>query len=164
MALTLHDRRVMAVIRSTGGHFFEMFDFILFGFYATYISHTFFPAGTAYASLMLTLLTFGAGFLMRPLGAIVLGAYIDRVGPPEGADRIAGPDGGVDARDCLHPRLRFTIGAAWHRLLVLLGRLVQGLLRRCRAGRRGCLLGRDGAAAATRASSLRGSRWRSRLA
>ena len=29
---------------------------------------------------MLSLMTFGAGFLMRPLGAIVLGAYIDRHG------------------------------------------------------------------------------------
>ena len=51
----------------------EMFDFFLFGFYATYISKAFFPAGDEFASLMLTFMTFGAGFLMRPLGALVLG-------------------------------------------------------------------------------------------
>ena len=33
---------------------------------------------------MPTFMTFGAGFLMRPLGAIVLGAYIDRIGRRQG--------------------------------------------------------------------------------
>jgi MFS transporter, MHS family, citrate/tricarballylate:H+ symporter len=76
--------RLGAVLRVTSGNFLEMFDFFLFGFYATAISRTFFPAGSEYASLMLTFGTFGAGFLMRPLGAIVLGAYIDRVGRRRG--------------------------------------------------------------------------------
>lgn len=62
----------------------EMFDFFLFGFYATYISKAFFPAGDEFASLMLTFMTFGAGFLMRPLGAIFLGAYVDKVGRRQG--------------------------------------------------------------------------------
>ncbi len=44
------------------------------------ISKAFFPAGNEFASLMLTFMTFGAGFLMRPLGAIFLGAFVDRVG------------------------------------------------------------------------------------
>lgn len=68
------------VLRVTSGNFMEMFDFFLFGFYATHISKTFFPGGDEFASLMLTFMTFGAGFLMRPLGAIFLGAYVDRVG------------------------------------------------------------------------------------
>jgi MHS family citrate/tricarballylate:H+ symporter-like MFS transporter len=72
------------VLRVTSGNFMEMFDFFLFGFYATYISKTFFPAGDEFASLMLTFMTFGAGFLMRPLGAIFLGAYVDRVGRRQG--------------------------------------------------------------------------------
>ncbi len=73
-----------AVLRVTSGNFLEMFDFFLFGFYATYISKAFFPASSEFASLMLTFGTFGAGFLMRPLGAIILGAYIDRVGRRKG--------------------------------------------------------------------------------
>lgn len=62
----------------------EMFDFFLFWFDATCIAQTFFPAGDEFAALMLTCMTFGAGLLMRPLGAILLGAYVDRVGRRKG--------------------------------------------------------------------------------
>ena len=72
------------VLRVTSGNFLEMFDFFLFGFYATYVSKAFFPANNEFASLMLTFGTFGAGFLMRPLGAIILGAYTDRIGRRKG--------------------------------------------------------------------------------
>ncbi|WP_321962473.1 MFS transporter [Paraburkholderia sp. J7] len=72
--------RAAAVLRVTSGNFLEQFDFFLFGFYATSISKIFFPSSSEYASLMLTFAVFGAGFLMRPLGAILLGAYIDKVG------------------------------------------------------------------------------------
>ena len=75
---------IATVLRVTSGNFLEMFDFFLFGFYATYISKAFFPAGSDFASLMLTFMTFGAGFLMRPLGAIILGAYIDQIGRRKG--------------------------------------------------------------------------------
>jgi MHS family citrate/tricarballylate:H+ symporter-like MFS transporter len=44
------------------------------------IGQTLFPASSAYASLMLSLATFGAGFVTRPIGAVVIGAYADRVG------------------------------------------------------------------------------------
>src|SRR5262249_658827 len=44
------------------------------------IAHAFFPSDNEITSLLFTFMTFGAGFLMRPLGAIVLGAYVDRVG------------------------------------------------------------------------------------
>ena len=76
--------RVGAILRATSGNFLEQFDFFLFGFYATYISKTFFPTDSEFASLMLTFAVFGAGFLMRPLGAIILGAYIDEVGRRKG--------------------------------------------------------------------------------
>lgn len=72
------------VLRVTSGNFMEMFDFFLFGFYATAISQTFFPSDNEVTSLMMTLMTFGAGFLMRPLGAVILGAYVDRVGRRRG--------------------------------------------------------------------------------
>ena len=72
--------KIATVLRVTSGNFMEMFDFFLFGFYATPIVLTFFPTGDEFAALMLTFMTFGAGFLMGPLGAIFLGAYVDRVG------------------------------------------------------------------------------------
>jgi len=76
--------KIGAVLRVTSGNFLEQFDFFLFGFYATYLAKAFFPAQSEFASLMLTFSAFGVGFLMRPLGAIVLGAYIDKVGRRKG--------------------------------------------------------------------------------
>lgn len=75
---------IATVLRVTSGNFLEMFDFFLFGFYATAISRAFFPSGSDFASLMLTFMTFGAGFLMRPLGAVILGAYVDQIGRRKG--------------------------------------------------------------------------------
>src|SRR5438445_7039183 len=57
-----------------------MYDFMVFGYYASSIGAAFFPSGNPFLSLMLSLMTFGAGFLMRPLGAVVLGAYTDKYG------------------------------------------------------------------------------------
>ncbi|SDJ68858.1 metabolite-proton symporter [Pseudomonas delhiensis] len=76
--------KAKAVFRVVSGNFLEMYDFMVYGFYATAIAKTFFPGDDPFASLMLSLATFGAGFLMRPLGAIFLGAYIDRHGRRQG--------------------------------------------------------------------------------
>src|SRR5512135_1069795 len=72
--------KVGNVVRVSAGNFLEMYDFMVYAYYASYIAREIFPASNAYASLMMTLGTFGAGYLMRPLGAVVLGAYVDRVG------------------------------------------------------------------------------------
>jgi MFS family permease len=72
--------KIWSVIRVCSGNFLEMYDFMVFGYYASAIGKAFFPSGSAFVSLMLSLMTFGAGFLMRPLGALVLGAYTDRHG------------------------------------------------------------------------------------
>ena len=57
-----------------------MFDFMVYGFYAGVIAKVLFPSGDDYAGLLLSWMTFGAGFLMRPLGAVFLGAYADKHG------------------------------------------------------------------------------------
>ena len=72
--------KIWSVIRVSSGNFLEMYDFMVFGYYASAIGKAFFPNGSAFVSLMLSLMTFGAGFLMRPFGALVLGAYTDRHG------------------------------------------------------------------------------------
>src|SRR4030088_3321298 len=72
--------KIWAVVRVSSGNFLEMYDFMVFGYYAAAIGRAFFPAGNPFVSLMLFLMTFGAGCLMRPLGAIVLGAYTDKHG------------------------------------------------------------------------------------
>src|ERR1700758_2844348 len=76
--------KIGMVLRVTSGNFLEMFDFFLSGVFASYIAKAFFPLESQYASLLLTFVAFGAGFLMRPLGAIFLGAYVDRVGRRRG--------------------------------------------------------------------------------
>ncbi|MBV8210169.1 MAG: MFS transporter [Burkholderiaceae bacterium] len=116
--------RFATVLRVTSGNFLEMFDFFLYGFYATYIAKAFFPVGNDYASLMLTFVTFGAGFLMRPLGAIVLGSYIDRIGRRKGLIVT------LAIMACGTLMIAFvptyaTLGLAAP-LLVLAGRLLQG--------------------------------------
>src|ERR1700736_277988 len=72
--------RIGAILRATSGNFLEQFDFFLFGFYASYIAKAFFPSENETAALLNTFGVFWLGALMRPVGAIVLGAYIDRIG------------------------------------------------------------------------------------
>lgn len=116
--------KIATVLRVTSGNFLEMFDFFLFGFYATYISKTFFPTESDVASLMLTFATFGAGFLMRPLGAVILGAYVDHIGRRKGLILTLG----IMAMGTL--LIAFVPGYAaigpLAPLLVLIGRLLQG--------------------------------------
>ena len=113
-----------AVARVTGGNFLEMFDFMVYGFYASAIAHAMFPSGNEFLSLMLSLVTFGVGFLMRPLGAIVLGGYIDRHGRRKGLIvTLALMASGVLLL-ALTPTYS-TIGY-FAPVLVLIGRLLQG--------------------------------------
>src|ERR1700682_3729625 len=72
--------RIGAILRATSGNFLEQFDFFLFGFYAPYIAKAFFPSENETAALLNTFGVFWVRALMRPVGAIVLGAYIDRIG------------------------------------------------------------------------------------
>src|SRR4029077_6518904 len=72
--------KAWSIVRVSSGNFLEMYDLLVFGYYAPSIGAAFFPSGSPFVSLMLSLMTFGAGFLMRPLGALVLGAYTDRHG------------------------------------------------------------------------------------
>src|ERR1700722_13418388 len=80
MAIRENSSKARSVIRVSSGNFPEMFDFMVYAYYASYIAREIFPSNSEFASLMMTLGTFGAGYLMRPLGAVVLGAYVDRHG------------------------------------------------------------------------------------
>lgn len=112
------------VFRVTSGNFLEQFDFFLFGFYATHIAAAFFPASNEFASLMMTFAVFGAGFLMRPLGAVLLGAYIDDVGRRKGLIVTLAIMASGTLLIVLVPGYA-SIGL-WAPALVLLGRLLQG--------------------------------------
>jgi MFS transporter, MHS family, proline/betaine transporter len=62
------------------GNVLEWYDFIVFGLLTVVISRLFFPTNSQYASLLLTTATFGVGFVMRPVGGLLLGIYADRKG------------------------------------------------------------------------------------
>ncbi|MGZ5933058.1 MAG: MFS transporter [Rhizomicrobium sp.] len=68
------------VAAATIGNALEFYDFVTYAFFAIQIGHAFFPSHTAYGSLLLSLATFGAGFVTRPIGGLVIGAYADRAG------------------------------------------------------------------------------------
>src|ERR1700674_5370142 len=124
--LTSSDRKakIWSVIRVSSGNFLEMYDFMVFGYYAAAIGRAFFPSGSEFASLMLSLMTFGVGFLMRPLGAIVLGAYTDHHGRRAGLVlTLALMSVGILSIACM-PGYE-TIGLLAP-LLVVVGRLLQG--------------------------------------
>src|SRR4051812_41671532 len=71
-------RRV--IVASSLGTLFEWYDFYLYGSLAVFFGGLFFPAGNETAQLLASLATFGAGFFVRPLGAIVFGQIGDRIG------------------------------------------------------------------------------------
>ncbi|HEY3637125.1 MAG TPA: MFS transporter [Rhizomicrobium sp.] len=68
------------VVAAVIGNALEFYDFITYAFFAVQIGHVFFPVRDAYVSLMLSLGIFAAGFIMRPVGGIVIGWYADRTG------------------------------------------------------------------------------------
>jgi MFS family permease len=124
--IPLSDRKskLWSVIRVSSGNFLEMYDFMVFGYYAAAIGKAFFPSGNPFVSLMLSLMTFGAGFLMRPVGAIVLGAYTDRNGRRAGLLLTLGlMSVGIFSIACMPGYATIGLLAP---LFVLIGRLLQG--------------------------------------
>lgn len=69
-----------AVVAVVVGNWLEFYDFLVFTFFAVMIGDAFFPAESAIGRLLGALATFGVGFVTRPLGAAVIGAYGDRAG------------------------------------------------------------------------------------
>ncbi|TCZ65574.1 MFS transporter [Roseicella aquatilis] len=71
-------KRVVAA--TVAGNALEFYDFITYAFFAVYIGQAFFPASTPFMSLLLSVGVFGVGFVFRPLGGVLIGAYADRAG------------------------------------------------------------------------------------
>lgn len=68
------------VAASVAGNALEFYDFTTYAFFAVYIGKTFFPASTPLMSLLLSVAVFGVGFVTRPIGAVLIGAFADRAG------------------------------------------------------------------------------------
>ncbi|MEX3968052.1 MFS transporter [Paraburkholderia sp. EG286B] len=112
------------VFSSSIGNALEWFDFLVYGYFAPIIAKQFFPVHDEWLSTLLAVGTFGISFLMRPLGAIVLGVYGDRKGRKAALTlAIALMMAGTLAMAVMPPYASIGIAAP---LLILLARLVQG--------------------------------------
>jgi MFS transporter, MHS family, proline/betaine transporter len=116
--------RTRQIVAAVIGNALEWYDFVVFGFLTVIISRLFFPGESEYASLLLTMATFGVGFFMRPVGGIVLGIYADRKGRKAALQLIIGLMTLAMAIIAFAPPYA-AIGVAAP-LLIVLARLLQG--------------------------------------
>jgi MFS transporter, MHS family, proline/betaine transporter len=72
------------IVAATIGNVLEWFDFLVYGFFAVTIAEVFFPVGSPTVSLLITFGTFGLAYVVRPLGAVIVGTYTDRAGRKAG--------------------------------------------------------------------------------
>jgi MFS family permease len=79
-----HRRLPGVIVAATIGNVLEWFDFLVYGYFASYIAEVFFPAHDPTVSLLITWSTFGLSYLARPLGAVIIGTYTDRAGRKAG--------------------------------------------------------------------------------
>ncbi len=77
-------RLTSVIVAATIGNALEWFDFLVYGFFATTLAEVFFPTGDPSVSLMITFGAFGLSYVVRPLGAAVIGSYTDRAGRKSG--------------------------------------------------------------------------------
>jgi MFS transporter, MHS family, proline/betaine transporter len=69
-----------AILAASVGNVLEWYDFSVYALFAIYIAANFFPHGNHGADLVSAFLLFGLGFVIRPVGAVVVGIYGDRAG------------------------------------------------------------------------------------
>jgi MFS family permease len=122
-----HPRTSMALVitASTLGTVFEWYDFFVYGTLAAIIAQHFFPADNPSISLLIALATFGVGFGMRPLGAVLFGVLGDRLGRKYTFLATVALMGGATAVIGVLPTYQ-QIGIAAP-ILLLLARVAQGL-------------------------------------
>jgi MHS family proline/betaine transporter-like MFS transporter len=123
-AITQSRMRRRVVLASVLGNGLEWFDFVSYGYFASIIAKVFFPADSN-LSLMLTYATFAVGFVVRPIGGIMLGAYADRYGRRQALSLLIVMMAFGTLTLGLTPSFA-TIGIAAP-IIVVLGRVVQGI-------------------------------------
>jgi MHS family proline/betaine transporter-like MFS transporter len=116
--------RRRAILSCAVGNFVELFDFVIFGLFAAQLGANFFPAGDPIVSLLSAFATYGVGFVMRPVGAVVIGAYGDRHGRKAALIVTVGVMAGATAVTGLIPS--YGVIGVWAPVLLVLCRLVQG--------------------------------------
>ena len=80
------------IVGGSAGNLVEWFDWYVYSAFALYFAPSFFPKGDQTAQLLQTAAVFAVGFVMRPIGAWLMGIYADHQGPQGGADAIGDAD------------------------------------------------------------------------
>jgi MFS family permease len=121
----VHQSRVWRIFQVAAGNFLESYDVVIFAYFAPSIGRAYFPSESEFATMMATFMTFGVAYLSRPLGAILLGPYIDHYGRRRGLILTLSLMAIGTLAISVVPGFR-TIGYVAP-ILVVCGRLVQGL-------------------------------------
>ena len=106
------------------GNALEMYDFTVYSFFALLIGKLFFPSDSAYGSLLLAVATFGIGFVMRPLGGVIIGNYADRKGRKAAMTLTIGLM--VLGTLCIALAPTYASAGVFGSLMIVAGRLLQG--------------------------------------
>jgi MHS family alpha-ketoglutarate permease-like MFS transporter len=77
-------RRLRNIVGGSAGNLVEWFDWYVYAAFALYFAPSFFPKGDQTAQLLSTAAVFAVGFIMRPIGAWLMGIYADHKGRKEG--------------------------------------------------------------------------------
>src|SRR5260370_34349691 len=79
-AMRISRGQLRTVVAATVGAVLEWFDLLVYAMFAVVLAKQFFPTTDPSVSLLLSLGTFALAWLVRPIGAVVIGAYADRAG------------------------------------------------------------------------------------
>ena len=115
----------LIIVASSLGTIFEWYDFFVYGTLAALLGRLFFPGDNPTAGLLLSLATFGAGFGVRPIGAVVFGVLGDRIGRKHTFLATITLMGLATALVGLLPT--FATAGLWAPALLVVLRLLQGL-------------------------------------
>lgn len=113
-----------SIIAVVAGNALEFYDFTVYAFFAVFIGKAFFPSFSPASQLIASVAVFGAGFVARPLGGILIGAYADRAGRKAALTLTIGLMALGTAIIAFTPTHQ-SIGLAAP-VLVVIGRLLQG--------------------------------------
>jgi len=125
MEASARRRALRSIIGGSLGNFVEWYDWYVYSAFSVYFASRFFPEGDRTAQLLSTAAIFAVGFLVRPVGAWLMGNYADRHGRKAGLALSVSLMGGGSLLVALTPTAQ-TIGLAAPALL-LVARLLQGL-------------------------------------
>lgn len=117
--------RLRAILGGSAGNLVEWYDFYAYAALTIYFAPSFFPKGDPTAQLLSAAAIFGVGFLMRPIGAWLMGIYGDRHGRKSGLALSVGLMFAGSLLIAVAPT--YAMAGAWSPAILVVARMLQGL-------------------------------------